>query len=109
MYRDGGTCWGITDSATQFQLSLFAFRLHRRYYTTAELELSNSQTLEPSTLDLSNCRLSNPGTIDSRSLEVFSRNLTLEVSFSPSLEAFARSRSQTLAPTFQTLELSSLR
>jgi hypothetical protein len=28
------------------------FRVHRRYYTTVELELSNSQTLELSTLEL---------------------------------------------------------
>jgi hypothetical protein len=39
------------------------FRLHRRYYTTVELELSNSRTRE-----LSNRRLSNPRTVDSRTL-----------------------------------------
>jgi hypothetical protein len=50
-------CWryllGFTDSATQpFTLFLY-LRLHRRYYTTVELELSNSRTVELSTLELS--------------------------------------------------------
>jgi hypothetical protein len=46
---------GITDSATHFQLSLFVSD-----FTVGStlLSSSNSQTLEPSTLDLSNCRLS---------------------------------------------------
>jgi hypothetical protein len=55
LYRDGGTCWEITDSATQFQLSLF---LSDFTVGITPLSSSNSQTLEPSTPDLSNCRLS---------------------------------------------------
>jgi hypothetical protein len=59
-------CWryslGLTDSATHSLTLFLYFRLHRRYYTTVELELSNSRTvgsrtLEPSTLDLSNSRI----------------------------------------------------
>jgi hypothetical protein len=41
LYRVGGTCWGLTDSATQSFTLFICFRLHRRYYTTVELELSN--------------------------------------------------------------------
>jgi hypothetical protein len=65
------------------------FRLHRRYYTTVELELSNSRTLEPSTLEPSNCRLSNSCirwlailfdsslSLANRSFEVLAHSLTL--------------------------------
>jgi hypothetical protein len=52
------------------------FRIHRRYYTTVELERSNSR--------LSNRRLSNPRTVDSRSLELsYSLTLLFLLSFTP--------------------------
>jgi hypothetical protein len=47
-------CWryllGITDSATQSFTLFIYFRLHRRYYTTVELELSNPRTVDSRTL-----------------------------------------------------------
>jgi hypothetical protein len=101
LYRDGGTCWGITDSATQFSLSLFVSDLT---VGITPLSSSNARTRE-----LSNRRLSNPRTVDSRSLEVFSRNLTLEVSCNLVLSL---TRSLCSLQTFQTgktLELSGLR
>jgi hypothetical protein len=54
LYRDGATYWEITDAATQFQLSLF---LSDFTVGSTQLSSSNSQTLEPSTLDLSISRM----------------------------------------------------
>jgi hypothetical protein len=55
-------CWRYLLGDNRLSHSMFTLfiyvRLHRRYYTTVELELSNSRTLEPSTLEPSNCRLS---------------------------------------------------
>jgi hypothetical protein len=58
---------GITDSATQFPLSLFVSDFT---VGITLLSSSNSRTLEPSTLDLSNCRLSISRTVDSRSFDI---------------------------------------
>jgi hypothetical protein len=43
----------ITDSATQSFTLFIYFRLHRRYYTTVELEFSNSRTVHSQSLELS--------------------------------------------------------
>jgi hypothetical protein len=62
--HDTVPCWryllGMTDSATQSFTLFIYFRLHRRYYTTVELELSNSRTVDSRTLE--------PSTLDSRTL-----------------------------------------
>jgi hypothetical protein len=108
LFNDIVPCWryllGNNGLSHSISTLFICFRLHRRLYTTVELERSNSRTLEPSTLDLSNCRLSNPRTIDSRSLEVFFRNLTLEVScnlvlsYTRSLLSLQPSNSRTVGP-----------
>jgi hypothetical protein len=63
------------------------FRLHRRYYTTVELELANSRTIDSRSLELSTLDLS-------KSSLIISLSKSRVISFSPSLEVFARSTFQ---------------
>jgi hypothetical protein len=49
---------GMADSATKSFTLFIYFRLHRRYYTTVELEFSNSRTVDPRTLERSTLELS---------------------------------------------------
>jgi hypothetical protein len=104
LYHVGGT-WEITDSATQFQLSLFLSD-----FTVGSTLLSSSNAR---THELSNRRLSISRTVDSRTLELSALDLSKSslvisllksrvTSFSHSLKVFSRSN-------LQTLELSGLR
>jgi hypothetical protein len=59
LYRDGGTCWEITDSATQFQLSLLIsdFTVGITPMPSSNSRTVDSRSLELSTLDLSISRM----------------------------------------------------
>jgi hypothetical protein len=90
LYRDGGICWEITDSATQFQLSLFVSDF------TVGITLmpsSNSRTRK-----LSNRRLSISRTVDSRSLDI--SYALLNRSLLRLSKSWLGSKLITFAPTF---------